>query len=58
MNRDIRFRGSRKDDGEWQYGLHPGTGRNSLELFWMNVADGIIDPETVGEFTGLHDKNV
>jgi len=55
--RPIKFRGKQKDTGEWEYGNHYGTGKESLELFWMNVADGIIDIETVGQSTGLKDKN-
>ena len=53
--RSIKFRG--KQNGEWVYGNHYGTGQESLELFWMNVADDLIDALTIGQFTGLHDKN-
>jgi len=55
--REIKFRGKRLDNGEWVYGNHYGTGQQSLELFWMNVADGIIDPETVGQYTGRKGSN-
>lgn len=51
-----QFRGFTKT-GKWVYGNHYGTGRESLELFWMDVADGLIDPETIGQSTGLKDKN-
>lgn len=56
MSREIKFRGKRVDNGEEEYGDHFGTGRNSLELFWMNVADKIIDIETVVQFIGEKDK--
>lgn len=54
--REIKFRGKRKDTNEWMYGNHYGAGRESLESFWMAVSDELIDRETVGQFTGLHDS--
>ena len=59
MNRTIKFRGQRKQDQQWIYGFY----------FFNNNAHGIIHgsgfpgqwaeviPETVGQFTGLLDKN-
>lgn len=77
MNRQIKFRGKRKDTGEWVYGdlLHIDGGcliyfgsqtetetpyiENSspiaVELFKTEIA--VVEPETVGQFTGLCDKN-
>ena len=51
--REITFRAKRKDNNEWAYGdlEHNGKG----EMKWVN-GDEII-PETVGQFTGLTDKN-
>ena len=55
--RTIEFRGKTKDTPrKWVYGNHYGSGRESLELFWMDVADGIIDLETVEMFTGRYDN--
>lgn len=64
--REIKFRGKRIDNGEWVYGgLVTGYGYayiHKLEL----ADDGVhnikvkcvaVDPETVGQFTGLSDKN-
>ena len=59
MNRQIKFRGKRIDNGEWVYGdLHT---HDCTEII---VHDGYraetyypVDPDTVGQFTGLHDKN-
>ena len=55
--RTIKFRGKRIDNGEWIYG---GI------IFWSNGNYEIhnslghfhrVDPKTVGQFTGLKDKN-
>lgn len=56
--RKIKFRGKRKDTGEWVYGYFVG---NNL-IYNPNVKEGAVCwfevlPETVGQFTGLKDKN-
>lgn len=61
--REIRFRGKRLDNGEWVYGYLIGNDvivGDIVEFndeyfnteFWYKV-----DPETVGQWTGLCDKN-
>ncbi len=64
--RDIKFRGIRKDNGEWVYGyldwernddntikffIHTGFDGREFEEFYEVI------PETLGQFTGLKDKN-
>lgn len=57
--REILFRGKRTDNGEWVYGfpfaIHAGLVVEGIETW-----DGDrcrIDPSTVGQYTGLFDKN-
>lgn len=55
--REIKFRGKRLDNGEWVYGdLHIRTPFPHIhsEIDYSRLK---IDPHTVGQFTGLHDKN-
>ena len=63
MKREILFRGKRTDNGEWAYGnlidsdsivgkIVDFDGEYFIPEFWYKV-----DPETVGQFTGLTDKN-
>ena len=59
--RTIKFRGKRLDNGEWLYGdlMHDNAGGcyvypiESENLFKENK----VNPNTVGQFTGLLDKN-
>lgn len=61
MDREIKFRAKRIDNGEWVYGsliIH----RSGLGSVYINDGEFIhvkyeVDPTTVGEYTGLKDKN-
>lgn len=64
LNREILFRGKRKGNGEWVEGsyLHLNTGKDYIcdGTFWINkevLNKYKVDPETVGQYTGLTDKN-
>lgn len=59
--REILFRGKRVDNGEWTYGdlLTP---TDIMDVWEISENTGMgnryeIDPETVGQYTGLKDKN-
>ena len=56
--REILFRGKRVDNGEWAYGdlLHCD---DEAEIYSESVGKngGYVIPETVGQYTGLTDKN-
>jgi len=58
--REIKFRGQREDNGEWVYGYYQSMSDNEKEYWLINDALGDIHdvaPETVGQYTGLKDKN-
>lgn len=62
MNRDIKFRGKRMDNGEWVYGdlSQPTEICDIYEIANCESIDGTryeVIPETIGQYTGLHDKN-
>lgn len=63
MTREIKFRGIRLDNGEWAYGdliQNP----NGISIYWTEPYSVSwqekkvkVDPETVGQYTGIKDKN-
>lgn len=60
MNREILFRGKRLDNGEWEYGdlVHDRAGKPYI-FHWSHEFQLVeeVDPDTVGQYTGLTDKN-
>lgn len=67
MMREILFRGKRLDNGEWAYGFycHVPRGRLDRDEHLIQTIEksgkmGMlhrVDPSTVGQYTGLKDKN-
>ena len=67
MMREILFRGKRLDNGEWVYGFYCHVPRGRLDrdehmIQTVKKSGGIgmlhdVDPATVGQYTGLLDKN-
>lgn len=58
MKREILFRGKRADNGEWIYGdLCRGEGNKHFAISTNSIGLFEVIPETIGQFTGLTDKN-
>lgn len=58
--REYKFRGKRIDNGQWVYGYLFKIW-DKCYILWGTTNDGPnmteVDPETIGQYTGLHDKN-
>ena len=60
MNREIKFRGRVKHSNEWKYGslLSYADGEcNIITETGHRIDTWNVDPTTVGQYTGLKDKN-
>ena len=65
MSREILYRGKRTDNGEWvegwvtsQFKKHTeGELLTRIQSNVFGVGEHLVDTETVGEYTGLTDKN-
>lgn len=61
--RTIKFRGKTKENGEWLYGDLEYNRQKDIARIHTYNKDGmyegqeIIDADTIGQFTGLYDKN-
>lgn len=59
MNREIKFRGYSSDMGEWYFGSFIDNSQSDFDCY-IQDDDGHfteVERETVGQYTGLKDKN-
>lgn len=61
MNRENEFRGKRLDNNEWVYGDLVHDNRCGCYVYPLDChalsVENKVDPDTVGEFTGMTDKH-
>ncbi|MDD2192585.1 MAG: YopX family protein [Bacteroidales bacterium] len=58
MERKIEFRGKRQRDNSWIYGLLMSDTYGHYRIqFDANQFSQVVIPATIGQFTGLRDKN-
>jgi len=54
--REIKFRGKRKFNGQWVFGSLVHVKYGVIIADWNGVSYDV-DPDTVGQYTGLKDRN-
>ncbi|MBA4535125.1 YopX family protein [Brevibacillus halotolerans] len=54
--REIKFRGKRVDNGGWVYGYFLYSAVLDEHVIWTDHDYWIVVPESVGQYTGLHDN--
>ena len=59
---EILFRGKCKTDNKWLYGFPYVTRKNAVKINWYcsefgSMRTDEVAPETIGQYTGLTDKN-
>jgi len=56
--RNIKFRGRKLHTEEWAYGDLSQQDPQYPRIYnWQEGSDSVVEPETVGQYTGLRDKN-
>lgn len=62
--REIKFRGKEINTNEWVYGFYiqgsfidPNTGKETIRHIIHADFLHDVQPETIGQYTGMHDKN-
>lgn len=58
MNREIKFRGKKLKDNSWVYGLLTNDMKGHYRInFDPKIFSCVVKDDTIGQFTGLQDKN-
>lgn len=57
MKREIKFKAQKIDNGEWVYGYYMHNPEKQTYLIVTHEEMNHVDPSTVGQYTGLKDKN-
>lgn len=58
--REIKFRGFDRKFGQWRYGYYysfESSGRVIATIMTEHGSNFMVDPDSVGQYTGLHDRN-